>query len=57
MKIVFLGDLHGNMTATRAMEQELDRIGPDEIWFLGDAIGKGPESDRTCDWVRSRCHH
>ena len=57
MKIVLLADLHGNMVATEAMERELDRICPDDVWFLGDAVGKGPESDRTCDWVRSRCRH
>ena len=57
MKIVLLADLHGNMPATRAMEQELEKVKPDEIWFLGDAIGKGPESDQTCDWVRTHCHH
>ena len=57
MKIVFLADLHGNMVATEAMERELDRIGPDDVWFLGDAVGKGPESDRTCDWVRNHCRH
>ena len=57
MKIVLLADLHGNMTATRAIERELDQIGPDDVWFLGDAIGKGPESDQTCDWVRSHCNH
>ena len=57
MKIVLLADLHGNMTATEAMERELEKIGPDETWFLGDAVGKGPESDRTCDWARSHCQH
>ncbi len=57
MKIVLLGDLHGNMVATEAMERELDRIGPDEVWFLGDAVSKGPENDKTCDWVRTRCDH
>ena len=57
MKIVLLADLHGNMTATEAMERELEKIAPDEIWFLGDAVGKGPESDKTCDWVRSHCQH
>ena len=57
MKIVLLADLHGNMVATKAMEQELEKIRPDDIWFLGDAVGKGPESDRTCDWVRSHCNH
>ena len=57
MKIVLLADLHGNMVATEAMERELERIRPDDIWFLGDAVGKGPESDRTCDWVRTHCNH
>ena len=57
MKIVLLADLHGNMVATEAVEREIDRIGPDDIWFLGDAVGKGPESDKTCDWVRRRCNH
>ena len=57
MKIVLLADLHGNMTATEAMERELEKIRPDDIWFLGDAVGKGPESDRTCDWVRTHCNH
>ena len=57
MKIVLLADLHGNMTATEAMERELEKIAPDEIWFLGDAVGKGPESDKTCDWARTHCNH
>ena len=57
MKIVLLSDLHGNMVATEAMEREISRIRPDDIWFLGDAIGKGPESDRTCDWARTHCNH
>jgi len=56
-KILFLADLHGNYTATLAMEQEIRKIAPDEIWFLGDAVGKGPQNDKTCDWVRSHCDH
>ena len=57
MKIILLADLHGNMIATEALEREIDKIAPDDIWFLGDAVGKGPESDKTCDWVRSHCNH
>ena len=57
MKIVLLADLHGNMVATEAMERELDRIQPDDVWFLGDAVGKGPESDQTVDWARKHCFH
>lgn len=57
MKIILLADLHGNMTATEAIERELDRIKPDDVWFLGDAVGKGPESDKAVDWVKKRCSH
>lgn len=55
MKIVMLADLHGNLPATLAMEEHLKHIAPDEIWFLGDAVGKGPSNAETCDWVRSHC--
>ena len=56
-KILFLADLHGNLPATLALEKEIERIKPDDIWFLGDAVGKGPESDKTLDWVRTHCRH
>ena len=56
-KILFLADLHGNMPTTLALEKEMEKIRPDDVWFLGDAVGKGPESDKTLDWVRSHCSH
>lgn len=43
------------MPATMALEKQIDCIQPDQIWFLGDAVGKGPENDKTCDWVRKNC--
>lgn len=55
MKIALVGDLHGNFVATQALDAELKRLGPDEIWFLGDAVGKGPQNVETCDWVRANC--
>ena len=55
MKIAVLGDLHGNYVATQALEKELAKLRPDEIWFLGDAVGKGPQNVETCDWVRRHC--
>lgn len=53
-KILFVADLHGNMIATQALEKELEKIKPDDVWFLGDAVGKGP---KTVDWVRENCKH
>lgn len=55
MKIALIGDLHGNYVATQALEKELRRQQVDEIWFLGDAVGKGPQNAETCDWVRTNC--
>ncbi len=55
MRIILLGDLHGNRPATLAMEAALKDIPADETWFLGDAVGKGPASAFTCDWARAHC--
>ena len=55
MKIAMIGDLHGNYIATLALEAALKQVQPDEIWFLGDAVGKGPQNAETCDWVMKHC--
>ena len=55
MKLALVGDLHGNLPATMAMEKELSAVGAEEIYFLGDAVGKGPSNAETCDWVRMHC--
>ncbi len=56
-RILFLGDLHGNWPATLAMEGAMAKLAADDVWFLGDAVGKGPSSAQTCDWVRIHCRH
>lgn len=55
MKIALVADLHGNMTAVQALEKDLKRRNVDEIWCLGDLVGKGPSSDRTFDWAIQNC--
>ena len=55
MKIAMIGDLHGNFIATQALERELRRLQVNDVWFLGDAVGKGPQNAETCDWVRTNC--
>lgn len=57
MRILFLADLHGNLPATEALERGISSIARDQTWFLGDAVGKGPNSPETCDWVRAHCDH
>ena len=55
MRIALLADLHGNWPATQALEQDLKRRAADRIICLGDIVGKGPSSDKTCDWAFANC--
>ena len=55
MKLALVADLHGNLPATMAMDKALKSLHVDDIYFLGDAVGKGPNNAETCDWVRQNC--
>lgn len=55
MRIALVSDLHGNMTAVRALEKDLARRGADAVWCLGDIVGKGPNSHLTFDWAVKHC--
>lgn len=55
MRLALVADLHGNLPALEAADRHLRALSPDEIWFLGDAVGKGPGSAAACDWVRENC--
>ncbi len=54
-EIALIGDLHGNLPATMALDDDLKRRGIRHIWCLGDIVGKGPRSADTFDWAFSRC--
>ena len=57
MRILLLADLHANMEAARALEKQLPALRADQVWFLGDAVGKGPDNAEAVDWVRTHCDH
>jgi diadenosine tetraphosphatase ApaH/serine/threonine PP2A family protein phosphatase len=56
-----LSDVHGNLDALHAVFQDIDavnrrsaqRIG--QIWFLGDAVGYGPQPSECVRLIRARC--
>lgn len=55
MTLALIADLHGNWPATQAVAEDLERRGVQEILCLGDVVGKGPQSHKTCDWARANC--
>ena len=55
LKIAFIADLHGNYTATLAVEKALKKYNANKLYCLGDIAGKGPSSDKTTDWALANC--
>ena len=43
MKIAILSDIHGNSLALSATLAEIERMGVDEYWILGDLVALGPD--------------
>jgi predicted phosphodiesterase len=50
-----ISDIHGNITALKAVLQDIRRRGIDEIICLGDLVGKGPNSAEAVDMCRESC--
>jgi putative phosphoesterase len=54
MKIGLVSDIHGNYEALKAVLSELDRIGVDEIYCLGDVVGYYSQVNEVCDELIAR---
>lgn len=53
-RIAVLSDLHGNSVATEAVLADIDRVGVDAVYCLGDLVGYGPFPNETIDLIRER---
>lgn len=51
MRVAIISDIHSNLEALEAVDKEIDRIGVDEIYFAGDAVGYGPDPNACTKWV------
>jgi putative phosphoesterase len=52
MRIAVISDLHANLPALRAVVDDAARIGCDELWCLGDVVGRGPHPNEVCEELR-----
>jgi len=50
-----ISDIHGNYEALKAVIADIDAQGADEVYFLGDVVGYGPEPESCIDLLEKRC--
>jgi diadenosine tetraphosphatase ApaH/serine/threonine PP2A family protein phosphatase len=53
--VALISDVHGNLEAFRSVLHEVDRLGIDTIYSLGDVVGYGPEPVECLKLARERC--
>lgn len=55
MKRALISDIHGNLEALEAVMADINEVGVDEIYCLGDIIGYGPNPCECLDLVMRQC--
>ena len=56
MRVAVFADAHAHAEALDAVIAEADAHGVDELWSLGDMVGRGPGS-RACRASHARALH
>ena len=55
MRVAVFADAHAHAEALDAVIAEADAHGVDELWSLGDMIGRGPDHEHVVRRTRERC--
>jgi predicted phosphodiesterase len=51
MKVAIISDIHSNLEALQAVEKAFSDLLVDEVHFVGDAVGYGPDPNPCARWV------
>ena len=54
-KIAVISDVHGNIPALETVLADIKQRGIEQVYNLGDLVGKGPYSDQAIDRCREVC--
>ncbi len=57
MLYAILSDIHANLQAWKAVQEDIVRLGVDEVVCLGDIVGYGPDPDAVVESVIANTHH
>ena len=55
LRIALLSDVHGHLPAFTAVLDNVESVGVDEVWCLGDLVGYGAQPDGCVALARDRC--
>ncbi len=56
MSYAVISDVHSNLHALNAVLFDIRTRGIDEIYFVGDAVGYGPQPDTCIEALKSNCN-
>lgn len=54
-RVAVISDIHSNIPALEAVLADIDDVGVDEIWCMGDVVGYGADSPACVEIVLERC--
>lgn len=54
-RIALLSDVHGNLPAFEAVLADIEAVGADAVWCLGDLVGYGAHPDECVELAREAC--
>jgi len=57
MRLAVITDVHANLEAFQAVLKEIDKVGVDEIYHLGDIVGYNADPNQCIDLLREREIH
>ena len=52
MRIAVIADVHANLPALQAVLDDIDQIGANAIYCVGDVVGRGPHPNETVELIR-----
>ncbi len=55
MRFAVISDVHANLEALEAVLKNIKKKRPEEILFLGDAVGYGPNPNECLELLRDNC--
>ena len=57
MRYAIISDIHANLQALHAIQEDILKVGVDELICLGDIVGFGPDPSKVMDSIYANVHH